>query len=352
MQSPRRRRTLTRVSCRLIWPSLTAAAMAAAITVTGIAEPAAAAAAATAPASHSARVAHPVDPDFGTVRAESASEAVALTTLAATAETTLNTLTELAESGRLTLPEANVSGPALHDLLRQAAVRLAEADSNLSAQALRQRRRTQRSGVLSSIFDKIGPDDHFKGSRRLKADDLQVGDVLVSTTSAVISQIIKVATWGQYSHAALYVGDGQVVDATADGVKQRSLKTFLGEASKVGVLRAKRVASTVTRQVVEHARKLIGTQYNYQGLAGMALDRMACFAKNTLDAARCLRSVASVPKPFMNSNSYFCSQLVDTAWRRAGIKLFRQNGATPIDFVNLAVRGGSSAPIRIVGRLK
>lgn len=351
MQSSGHRRTPSRVPSRLISAPLAILAMVGLIIGTGIASPAAAS---TPPATgpHSARSARPVDPDFGPPRSESVNESVALTTLTATAETTLNTLTELAENGQLTLPEADVSGAELHALLRQAAVQLADMESNLSSQVLRRGARAERSGVLSSIFDKIGPDDHFKTSRQLKADELQVGDVFVSTTSAVISQVIKVATWGQYSHAALYVGDGHVVDATADGVKQRSLKTFLAEANRVGVLRVSHIAGAVRHRVAENARKLIGTQYNYRGLAGMALDRMACFAKNALDAARCLRSVASVPRAFMNNNSYFCSQLVDTALRHAGIRLFRQNGATPIDFVNLAVRGAENAPIRIVGQLK
>ncbi len=293
-----------------------------------------------------------VDPDFGPVKSESIDESAALDAMVSTAEMTLNTLSQLAAAGRLDLPEADVKGAELKRLLRRAAIRMAALDEDLSEQMLRSRAVRVKWDHMERLFDKIGPDDQFKGSPKLKAEDLQAGDVFVSTTDAVISQAIKVASWGQYSHAALYVGNGQVIDATAKGVTQRSLREFLTEASRVGVLRVKRLNRESRERLVGNARKLVGREYNYRGLAGMALDRMACFVKNTLDAVRCLRSVASVPKAFMGKDSYFCSQLVDNVLRNSGIKLFRNNGATPIDFVNLAVRGGSTTPINIVGRLK
>jgi len=293
-----------------------------------------------------------VDPDFGPVKSESIDESAALDAMVSTAEMTLNTLSQLAAVGRLDLPEADVEGAELKRLLRRAAIRMAALDEDLSEQMLRSRAVRVKWDHMERLFDKIGPDDQFKGHRKLGAEDLQAGDVFVSTTDAVISQAIKVASWGQYSHAALYVGNGQVIDATAKGVTQRSLREFLTEASRVGVLRVKRLNRESRERVVGNARKLVGREYSYRGLVGMALDRMACFAKNTLDAVRCLRAVASVPKAFMGRDSYFCSQLVDNVLRNSGIKLFRNNGPTPIDFVNLAVRGGSTTPIKIVGRLK
>lgn len=303
-------------------------------------------------AAGAAKAVRAVDPDFGPVRSESVEEATALDAMVSTAEMTLNTLFELAAEGRLSLPEADVDGAELKRLLRRAAIRMAALDERLSEQMLDSRATRAKWDHMERLFDKIGPDDQFKGSRKLKTEDLQAGDVLVSTTDAVISQVIKVATWGQYSHAALYVGNGQVIDATEKGVTRRSLREFLAQASRVGVLRVKQLTRQSRERLMDNARKLLGKEYNYRGLAGMALDRMSCFVKNTLDAARCLRAVASVPKAFMGRDSYFCSQLVDNVLKSSGIKLFRSNGATPIDFVNLAVRGGSSAPLEIAGRLK
>lgn len=223
------------------------------------------------PSSGSVRTAQPVDPDFGSLESESAAESVALNALAATAEMTLSTLSELAEEGQLNLPEADASGAELQRLLDRAAV--------------------QRSGTMEKLFDKIGPDNHFKGSRKLNAAELQVGDVFVSSTAEVVSQIIKVATWGQFSHAALHIGDGQVVDATAKGITRRSLKEFPGEANRVGVLRVKQLAGNTRGKIVGHARELIGKEYSYRGLAGLALDRMSCFARPVWES-NCSRRMA------------------------------------------------------------
>lgn len=50
------------------------------------------------------------------------------------------------------------------------------------------------------------PLDPGRGGRSVGPEALQIGDIIVSTTSAAISRAIRVGTGSEVSHAMLYIG--------------------------------------------------------------------------------------------------------------------------------------------------
>ena len=50
------------------------------------------------------------------------------------------------------------------------------------------------------------------------------GDVILSRGSHIIARLIIEFGAGEYSHSAMYLGDGDVLESIADGLRRRSLK--------------------------------------------------------------------------------------------------------------------------------
>ena len=94
---------------------------------------------------------------------------------------------------------------------------------------------------LESLLKQYGPGDPFASLPFLSENELKPGDILLRCSTALASQMTEVMIWSRYTHSALYIGDGMIIDSTwEDGVKIRSLADFLKESSRVGVLRLPR----------------------------------------------------------------------------------------------------------------
>ena len=70
-----------------------------------------------------------------------------------------------------------------------------------------------------------------KGTLRILSDPYSPRGPIGSTTDATVSELIRWASSSVVSHAILYVGDGQVVEAVADGVIYRPLEQALRHAT-------------------------------------------------------------------------------------------------------------------------
>ena len=91
---------------------------------------------------------------------------------------------------------------------------------------------------LESLLKKYGPGDPFSSLPYLSENELKPGDIILRRSSALSSQMTELMIWSRYTHSALYIGNGMIIDSTwQHGVKIRSLADFLNESSRVGVLR-------------------------------------------------------------------------------------------------------------------
>jgi len=159
---------------------------------------------------------------------------------------------------------------------------------------------------------------------------LQPADIIVSTTRATVSGVIRVGTRSVVSHATLYAGSGSVIEAIGQGVVSRSLEDALADDALAVAYRSPDLPSSVANAIIKYAAAQIGTPYSIAG-AVLSSDPIACRLAG--------------PRPA----SFFCSQLVIRAYEQGGRPLtsIPAQCVTPDELATIATRA-----LRYVGHLK
>lgn len=133
-------------------------------------------------------------------------------------------------------------------------------------------------------------------------EKLQIGDILFSWDDTPVSAVIRRATWGEFSHAMLYVGHS-MIHAMPDGVYSKNPQRYLRKNRDQ--LAVYRLAPELGLQPVReeacfHARAQVGALYSVPA---------ATFSKATSYVAQ------------SGTGKQFCSRLVAQAYARAGVML-------------------------------
>ena len=89
---------------------------------------------------------------------------------------------------------------------------------------------------------------------------LRVGDVLITRKRGEVTNLFIP---GFYTHAAMYVGRNDVVEAIGKGVVRTDLVSFCMGKDYVAVLRSKFSDEAVNKEAAKEAIKLIGSPYDY-----------------------------------------------------------------------------------------
>lgn len=131
------------------------------------------------------------------------------------------------------------------------------------------------------------------------SDQIQLGDIVLTTTPDPMSQTIRKVIGADISHAMICVGKSSVIDSTGDGVHARNLERLILEPGCAGyVLRPMKPLTTdQLHSVISFARAAVGTRYSMTGAA------------------------KSVLAGFVAGRRQFCSRLVAQAYRHAGVNL-------------------------------
>jgi uncharacterized protein YycO len=160
----------------------------------------------------------------------------------------------------------------------------------------------------------IPPLSQGNASRSITPSTLQAGDIIVSTTDSRISRAIRHATASPVSHALLYIGNGEVVEAVREGVVVRSLQEALDDAS-LGVVYRTSMEPEQILTAITTAASHEGANYDYLGAI--------------LSPSEDLCGVLS------SDGRFFCSELVVEALDEAGIDLTGRSPecSTPNDIV-------------------
>ncbi len=135
----------------------------------------------------------------------------------------------------------------------------------------------------------------------INIDVLQVGDVVLTTSTQKVSALIRSATNSDISHAMICVAHGSVMDSTSEGVQARNIqKMFYDDDSAIYILRTKeQLPAYVLKNVIEYARGSTGTSYS------------------KLEAA----AVVTPKRAESGSMKQFCSRMVARAYVSSGISL-------------------------------
>lgn len=136
----------------------------------------------------------------------------------------------------------------------------------------------------------------------IDSDALNIADIVVSTTDAATSTGIRLGTASVVSHAALYAGEGFVLEAIGTGVVRRKLSLSLADDKLAVAYRAPNLPDETAKAIIHYAESKVGTRYSVAGAV--------------LSSSPILCRVLG-PRP----TSFFCSQFVITAYANGGRSL-------------------------------
>ncbi|MGC4122715.1 MAG: YiiX/YebB-like N1pC/P60 family cysteine hydrolase [Myxococcales bacterium] len=89
---------------------------------------------------------------------------------------------------------------------------------------------------------------------------LQPGDVILRRTDGTTSNWFIPGYWG---HAALYAGNGTIVDATTHDVRRIGLEDFCKEGDAVIVVRPKGAQPEQIAKAIDYAQEQVGKPYDF-----------------------------------------------------------------------------------------
>lgn len=145
-------------------------------------------------------------------------------------------------------------------------------------------------------------------------DNLEVGDIILTNNiekqSIIKSKLQKLHTKGNYTHVALYVGNGSFIEAVGEGVRFFSTTGVVFNDKSNFLVRRYKSKKVFSNERI-NVRKYTYMQYNYEGIKSFIT------AKN-----------------YEENNKVFCSQLVSKIYKDYGIQLFlkQDDKITPADF--------------------
>lgn len=152
-----------------------------------------------------------------------------------------------------------------------------------------------------------------------KRNDFKVGDFGLVKIKGPVGAFVRLGQWfvGDFSpwtHAFVYVGHNQVVEAMPQG----ALLTPLSDYKDREILWSHIPLTHNQRRAISfHARKLVGTPYSF-------FDYFSLFAERIGWDTDTFREYVA------DSGHMICSQLVDEVYKRAGVHLFN-DGRLPQD---------------------
>jgi uncharacterized protein YycO len=159
-----------------------------------------------------------------------------------------------------------------------------------------------------------------------RPEDLRMGDIILTAGPSVTATGIQFMNLAPVSHAAVYIGDGRVVEAVFAGVRVREMRELLAGEIAVIALRYPDLSAEQAAEIRAYALRQVGAPFNFLGLMlhmPLSITRPACELPLTPLGARdaCIRTVGTIQNLSPRSSQFFCSQLVLQAYRHAGVPM-------------------------------
>lgn len=177
---------------------------------------------------------------------------------------------------------------------------------------------------------------------------LKPADIVVSTTNAAASRVIRSVTSSAVSHAMLYAGGGKVIEAIAEGgVVERTIGQALTGARLAVAYRHVAMKAGKGNAIVARARRHVGSGYDYGGAAGGGARSNTLVCVSALGILGC----AAVRSGILNSSArFYCSELVLEAFRKSGLAI--TNRAPSVSSPNDIVQAYSNGKLEYIGHLR
>jgi len=159
----------------------------------------------------------------------------------------------------------------------------------------------------------------------LSVKDLEVADILLSTSNHFVSWAIRTGTLSRYSHAALYIGNGTIIESIGEGVKQNTLNDAMSQNSLVSVYRRLNMPAGQANMVVQYAmqQQRLGKKYDLSGaFGGGVTSTSGMFISIFLSP---IVAIGGMAADDINRNNpegkFYCSELVAMAFEYAKVPL-------------------------------
>ncbi|AWH87489.1 YaeF family permuted papain-like enzyme [Limnobaculum parvum] len=204
------------------------------------------------------------------------------------------------------------------------------------------------------------------GSLVIPATEMAAGDILLTSPYGPTSLGIRLFSASTVSHAAIYLGNDQVVEAVGgSGVQIVSLDKVMDHNSKIIVLRVPELSAEQALAIRHFSESQVGQRYNYNGVALMApfmMTRQLCSLNPFSEKFRngCISTLAKLQLGSDEDakGSFFCSQFVIEAYNQAGLPITTSDPVwvSPVDLLHM--RQGDVAsltpnnPLLYIGHLK
>lgn len=186
--------------------------------------------------------------------------------------------------------------------------------------------------------------------------DLRPGDIILTTGTGLTSAGIQLMTLAPVSHAAVYVGDGQVVEAVHSGVRVWGIEEFLAQETTMLAFRHSDLSAEQAAEIRGYALRQVGAPFNFMGVmlhVPLSIHRVACELPLTPSGVRdvCIRTMGNIQYLSAVRQQFFCSQLVLQAYRHAGAPITDADPrmVSPADILHM--REGDVPSFRVHTRL-
>ncbi len=148
--------------------------------------------------------------------------------------------------------------------------------------------------------------------------DMQPADIIVSTGSGKVSTVIRTGSASPYSHAALYIGEGEVIEAIGEGVVRQKLEFALSDDTLAVVYRRKNLSATQARLVIRYAPSQVGKSYDYAGVVGASKHTVGGMVMHAISIPLgVIQDIGEAINMISPESSFFCSELVLRAFEHA-----------------------------------
>ena len=167
-------------------------------------------------------------------------------------------------------------------------------------------------------------------TKLITISQLKKGDVILSTTSDFVSKVVKVGTNSKFSHARLYIGNSDVIEAIEPEVIQNDLSNVMKHDLYTAVYRVDNLTQTQKNNIVLYADMQRGKEYDLSGAIGSVG----------------ISPVLTLQNLMFSEADFYCSELIAFSYKKAGVKLeVFSSQTTPKDLAH-------NNKLKYVGHLK
>jgi len=179
--------------------------------------------------------------------------------------------------------------------------------------------------------DKTFKDD-FEVEKLKKGDIVLTGKQSIKHSSQI--QLANVLTRKLHhrfwTHAAIYIGDDQLIEAQPDGIRRRDIREYVKEGYYIRAFRHRYLHNDLTiNNVIQACKSKIGSNYDTKGALFYGLSILFPVGMNFMFKNQLVDQLCQV------ENSYFCSELIVEAFEEAGFPISPFDGwrVKPSDFI-------------------